>query len=99
MTDIQKNEPLLQPDENRYVMFPIQYNDIWDMYKRSIDSFWHTGEISLAQDLNDWKSLKADEQNFIKMFYFQKQILILGLVQKLLCQSIFQKKSLIRTQF
>jgi len=37
------------------------------MYKRSIDSFWHTGEISLAQDLNDWNTLKTDEQNFIKM--------------------------------
>ena len=60
-------EPLLTPDENRYVMFPIQYNDVWDMYKRSIDSFWHTGEISLAQDLNDWDKLTSDEQQFIKM--------------------------------
>ena len=67
MSEMQKIEPLLQPDENRYVMFPIQYNDIWDMYKRSIDSFWHTGEISLAQDLNDWNTLNSDEQNFIKM--------------------------------
>ena len=60
-------EPLLQPDDNRYVMFPIQHNDIWEMYKRSIDSFWHTGEISLAQDLNDWNKLSDDEKNFIKM--------------------------------
>ena len=67
MTDVQNIEPLLQPDENRYVMFPIQYNDIWEMYKRSIDSFWHTGEISLAQDLNDWNKLNDDERNFIKM--------------------------------
>ena len=67
MSDLPNVEPLLQPDENRYVMFPIQYNDIWEMYKRSIDSFWHTGEISLAQDLNDWNKLNEDEQNFIKM--------------------------------
>ena len=60
-------EPLLTPDDNRYVMFPIKYPDIWDMYKRSIDSFWHTGEISLAQDLTDWEKLSNDEQNFIKM--------------------------------
>lgn len=60
-------EPLLAPDDNRYVMFPIKYNDIWEMYKRSIDSFWHTGEISLAQDLNDWNKLNEDERNFIKM--------------------------------
>ena len=67
MSNVQYTEPLLQPDENRYVMFPIKYNDIWDMYKRSIDSFWHTGEISLAQDLNDWNTLTDDERNFIKM--------------------------------
>jgi ribonucleoside-diphosphate reductase subunit M2 len=67
MATVQYIEPLLQPDENRYVMFPIKYNDIWDMYKRSIDSFWHTGEISLAQDLNDWNTLTDDERNFIKM--------------------------------
>ena len=39
------------------------------------------------------------EQNFIKIFYFQKQILILGLVQKLLYQATFQKMNLIKTQF
>jgi len=39
------------------------------------------------------------EQNFIKIFYFQKQILILGLAQKQLCQVIFQKMNLIKTQF
>ena len=67
MSNVQNIEPLLQPDENRYVMFPIKYNDVWDMYKRSIDSFWHTGEISLAQDLNDWNKLSDDERQFIKM--------------------------------
>ena len=60
-------EPLLTPDDSRYVMFPIKYPDIWDMYKRSIDSFWHTGEISLAQDLTDWEKLSNDERTFIKM--------------------------------
>ena len=67
MSNVQNVEPLLQHDENRYVMFPIKYNDVWDMYKRSIDSFWHTGEISLAQDLNDWNKLSDDERQFIKM--------------------------------
>ena len=60
-------EPLLTPDDSRYVMFPIKYNDIWEMYKKSIDSFWHTGEVSLAQDMNDWAKLSDDERNFIKM--------------------------------
>ncbi len=60
-------EPLLTPDDSRYVMFPIKYNDVWEMYKKSIDSFWHTGEVSLAQDMNDWAKLSDDERNFIKM--------------------------------
>jgi ribonucleoside-diphosphate reductase beta chain len=60
-------EPILRPDENRYVTFPIQHSDIWDMYKRAIDSFWHVGELNLAQDINDWKTLSEDEQHFIKM--------------------------------
>jgi ribonucleoside-diphosphate reductase subunit M2 len=60
-------EPLLRTDENRYVMFPIQYPDVWDMYKRSVDSFWIVNEVNLAQDLSDWSKLTADEQNFIKM--------------------------------
>jgi ribonucleoside-diphosphate reductase subunit M2 len=67
MADSSIIEPLLKPDDNRYVMFPIQYNDIWDMYKRSIDSFWHVGELNLAQDLKDWQKLTEDEKNFIKM--------------------------------
>jgi ribonucleotide reductase beta subunit family protein with ferritin-like domain len=64
---VTKLEPLLTPDDSRYVMFPIKYNDIWEMYKKSIDSFWHTGEVSLAQDMNDWAKLSDDERNFIKM--------------------------------
>ena len=60
-------EPLLAPDDNRYVMFPVKYNDVWDMYKRAIDSFWIVNEVNLAQDLKDWNGLNEDERNFIKM--------------------------------
>ena len=60
-------EPLLTPDDNRYVMFPVKYNDVWDMYKRAIDSFWIVNEVNLAQDLKDWNGLNEDERNFIKM--------------------------------
>ena len=67
MSDVNNSEPLLKPDENRYVMFPIQYNDIWDMYKRQIDSFWRAEEVDLSKDLMDWKKLNEDEQKFIKM--------------------------------
>jgi ribonucleotide reductase beta subunit family protein with ferritin-like domain len=60
-------EPILKPDENRYVTFPIQHSDAWDLYKRAIDSFWHVGELNLAQDLKDWEKLTEPEQHFIKM--------------------------------
>lgn len=60
-------EPLLTPDDSRLVMFPIKYNDIWEMYKKQVDCFWRAEEIDLSKDLNDWNSLTQDEQNFIKM--------------------------------
>jgi len=60
-------EPLLMPDDNRYVMFPVKYNDVWEMYQRAVDSFWIVNEVNLAQDLKDWNNLNEDERNFIKM--------------------------------
>jgi ribonucleoside-diphosphate reductase subunit M2 len=60
-------EPLLKPDDSRYVLFPIKDNDVWQMYKKSIDSFWVVQEVDLSKDLGDWDKLTSDEQNFIKM--------------------------------
>lgn len=60
-------EPLLAPDDNRFVMFPIQYDDIWQMYKKQIDCFWRAEEIDLSKDLMHWDGLSKDEQFFISM--------------------------------
>ena len=60
-------EPLLLPDENRFVMFPIKHNDVWELYQKSVDSFWKAEDVDLSKDLSDWKKLTDDEQNFIKM--------------------------------
>jgi ribonucleoside-diphosphate reductase subunit M2 len=60
-------EPLLKPDDSRYVMFPIKDNDIWKMYKKSVDSFWVAQEVDLSKDLSDWKTLSVDEKHFISM--------------------------------
>jgi ribonucleoside-diphosphate reductase subunit M2 len=60
-------EPLLKPDDSRYVMFPIKDNDIWKMYKKSVDSFWVAQEVDLSKDLGDWKTLSSDEKHFISM--------------------------------
>jgi ribonucleotide reductase beta subunit family protein with ferritin-like domain len=60
-------EPLLKPDDNRFVMFPIHNQDIWKMYKKQMDCFWRAEEINLAQDLGDWEKLSSDEKHFITM--------------------------------
>jgi ribonucleoside-diphosphate reductase subunit M2 len=60
-------EPLLKPDDNRFVMFPIKYPDIWAMYKKQMDCFWRAEEINFAQDLSDWEKLSQEEKHFISM--------------------------------
>ena len=62
-----QTEPLLAADDNRFVMFPIKYDDIWAMYKKQVDCFWRAEEIDLSKDQKDWDSLNADERNFISM--------------------------------
>jgi len=66
-TDTAFVEPLLKPDDNRFVMFPITNQDIWAMYKKQMDCFWRAEEINLAQDLGDWDKLSSDEKHFISM--------------------------------
>ena len=65
MSNRQK-EPLLTPNDNRFVMFPIKDQEVWKMYKKMEDSFWRTEEIDLSKDLKHWQSLKDDEKHFIK---------------------------------
>jgi ribonucleoside-diphosphate reductase subunit M2 len=60
-------EPLLAPDDNRFVMFPIQHQDIWKMYKKQVDCFWRAEEIDLSKDGVHWESLEKDERYFISM--------------------------------
>jgi len=61
------SEPLLTPDDNRFVMFPIKHNDVWEMYKKQVDCFWRAEEIDLSKDLTNWESLNGDEKHFISM--------------------------------
>ena len=58
-------EPFLTPDDNRFVMFPIKHNDIWEMYKKQVDCFWRAEEIDLSKDLTHWEALNPDEKFFI----------------------------------
>jgi ribonucleotide reductase beta subunit family protein with ferritin-like domain len=67
MTEPTISEPLLQQSESRYVMFPIQDDSIWKMYKKQIDCFWRAEEVDLSKDLVDWSKLNSDEKYFISM--------------------------------
>mmetsp|Transcript_29174 Transcript_29174/g.61408 ORF Transcript_29174/g.61408 Transcript_29174/m.61408 type:complete len:428 (-) Transcript_29174:227-1510(-) len=58
-------EPLLRENPGRFVLFPIQDNDIWQMYKKAEASFWTAEEIDLASDLQDWSNLTNNERHFI----------------------------------
>lgn len=60
-------EPILQENPHRFVLFPIEHNDIWAFYKKSEASFWTSEEIDLSQDIADWNDkLSNDERHFIK---------------------------------
>jgi ribonucleotide reductase beta subunit family protein with ferritin-like domain len=61
------DEPILRDSPGRYTLFPIQYDDIYQMYKRQVDSFWRPEEVDLSRDLNDWANLSDDERHFISM--------------------------------
>jgi ribonucleoside-diphosphate reductase beta chain len=58
-------EPILQENKNRFVLFPIVHDDIWNFYKRAEASFWTAEEIDLSQDLTDWGQLNDDERHFL----------------------------------
>jgi len=60
-----QTEPLLVENKDRFVLFPIQHDDIWKMYKQAEASFWTAEEIDLAQDQVDWLKLNDGERHFI----------------------------------
>ena len=60
-------EPLLTENPNRFVMFPIEHDDIWKSYKQMMDCFWRAEEIDFSKDLKHWQTLNEKEQYFIKM--------------------------------
>nr|XP_046147203.1 ribonucleoside-diphosphate reductase subunit M2 [Oncorhynchus gorbuscha] len=58
-------EPLLKENLRRFVIFPIKYHDIWQMYKKAEASFWTAEEVDLSKDTQHWDSLKDEERYFI----------------------------------
>ncbi|ELU14627.1 hypothetical protein CAPTEDRAFT_162025 [Capitella teleta] len=56
---------MLRDNPRRFVIFPIQYHDIWQMYKKAEASFWTAEEVDLSKDVSHWEQLKPDERHFI----------------------------------
>lgn len=57
-------KPLLQDNKDRFVIFPIQHNDIWQFYKNAEASFWTAEEVDLSPDLHDWQNKLNDNERF-----------------------------------
>lgn len=62
---MQQDEVLLKENKDRFVILPINYPAIWEMYKKHEASFWTAEEIDLSGDLKDWESLNAGEKHFV----------------------------------
>jgi ribonucleoside-diphosphate reductase subunit M2 len=70
MSATDKTEPILIPDDNRFVMFPIKYDDVWQMYKKQLDCFWRVEEIDLSKDLTHWKEHLDKMKNILFLLFW-----------------------------
>lgn len=61
-----EDETILKEVDNRFVLFPIRYNAVWQMYKKAESAFWTAEEVDLSKDMDDWEKLSEKEQFFIK---------------------------------
>jgi ribonucleoside-diphosphate reductase subunit M2 len=66
LKELEKEDPLLKENTHRWVMFPLQHPQVWEMYKKHEASFWTAEEIDLSADLRDWENLSNEEQHFVK---------------------------------
>ncbi|XP_002742041.1 ribonucleoside-diphosphate reductase subunit M2 B-like [Saccoglossus kowalevskii] len=84
--DLEAEETLLKPNIDRFVVFPIKYQDIWKYYKKAQASFWTVEEVDLGKDLPDWVKLKEEERRFIShvlaFFAASDGIVLENLVQR-----------------
>ncbi|KAM3755273.1 hypothetical protein ACB098_02G028400 [Castanea mollissima] len=61
----EEEEPILKEQNQRFCMFPIRYNQLWEMYKKAQASFWTAEEVDLSQDMRQWETLSDSEKHFI----------------------------------
>ena len=64
---LEKDEPILQENSQRFVLFPIKYPELWKSYKRAEASFWTSEEVDFSKDKQDWDyQMNDNERYFIK---------------------------------
>jgi ribonucleoside-diphosphate reductase beta chain len=88
---ITNNEIILQESKNRFVLFPIKYPQVYDLYKKAVSSFWTPEEIDFTDDINDWKlKMNNDERYFIKhilaFFAASDGVVMENLAEKFSCE-------------
>ena len=66
LNENEAKEPLLQENQHRFTLSPIEYSDVWTMYKKAMASFWTVEEVDLTSDMKDWAKLNDGEKHFIK---------------------------------
>ena len=84
-------EPMLVENPGRFVLFPIQYPEIWEMRKKALACFWTADEIDLEQDVSDWENkLNDGERHFIKhvLAFFAASD---GIVNENLCINMYEE--------
>jgi ribonucleoside-diphosphate reductase beta chain len=57
-------EPILADNKDRFVIFPIKHDDIWQFYKKAEASFWTAEEVDLSPDMLDWNNKLNDDERF-----------------------------------
>ncbi|KAF7813756.1 ribonucleoside-diphosphate reductase small chain A [Senna tora] len=63
--EVAEQEPILTEQTQRFCMFPIRYNQLWEMYKKAEASFWTAEEVDLSYDVQHWETLSDSEKHFI----------------------------------
>lgn len=66
MAAFKKQMDPVRPNDDRFVLFPIQHKVLWDFYKRAEASFWTAEELDFASDRNDWDRLNAGQKLFLE---------------------------------
>lgn len=65
--EINNCEPILDKKNERFCLYPIEYHNLWDLYKKQQSAIWKAEEVDFSHDYNDWETLNNDEKHVIKM--------------------------------